>query len=136
MQFLRKAVNILPINALRIVRLPYHLSQITQAVAGAALDHADEMLAQVGSLRRTRDRVMAHMRAMGLTVVDSQANFFLFGPFTPDRHIIWQKLVDQGVLVRETGPEPYLRTCIGTDEEMDRFLCVLAEILPAERNMS
>jgi len=121
------------VDALRVVRLPYHLSGITQAVACAALDHADEMLAQVGHLVDLRDRGMATLRSMGMDVVDSGSNFFLFGPFK-NRHAAWQALVDRGVLVRETGPEPYLRTCVGTDEEMEIFYQKVAEVWTMERN--
>ena len=121
------------VDALRVVRLPYHLSAVTQAVAGAALDHADEMLAQVGHLVDLRDQAIARLRDMGMDVVDSQSNFFLFGPFA-DRHAAWQALVDRGVLVRETGPEPYIRTCVGTDEEMEIFYSALAEVWAMERN--
>ena len=121
------------VDALRVVRLPYHLSSVTQAVACAALDHADEMLAQVGHLRELRDQAISRLRAMGMTVVDSQANFFLFGPFA-DRHVAWQALVDRGVLVRETGPQPYLRACVGTDEEMEIFYQALSQVWDMERN--
>ena len=120
------------VEALRVVRLPYHLSAVTQAVAGAALDHADAMLAQVAHLRDLRDQAMTRLRAMGLTVVDSQANFFLFGPFA-DRHAAWRDLVDRGVLVRETGPDQYLRVCVGTDQEMESFYSALAEVWAERR---
>ena len=40
------------VDALRIVRLPYHLSSITQAVARVALAHAEEMLAAVDNFGR------------------------------------------------------------------------------------
>jgi len=112
------------IDALRIVRLPYHLSATTQALAEVALAHADEMLAQVAALVALRDVTAGRLRALGYTVVDSQANFMLVGPFA-DRHATWQRLVDHGVLVRETGPEPYLRVSIGTPAEMEQFLAAL-----------
>ena len=120
------------VDALRVVRLPYHLNAITQAVAAVALDHADEMLAQVAHLRDLRDQAIERLRSMGMTVVDTQANFFLFGPFA-DRHTTWQRLVDQAVLVRETGPEGFLRACAGTDQEMELFYTALEEIWGTER---
>jgi len=115
------------IDALRVVRLPYHLSAITQAVAAVALDHATEMLAGVAELVRTRDATVERLRQTGLDVVDSQANFCLFGPLA-DRHAVWQGLLDRGVLVRETGPAGYLRVSIGTPDDMDRFLVALAQV--------
>jgi len=121
------------VDALRVVRLPYHLSAVTQAVACAALDHAGQMLAQVGHLVELRDQAIVRFRDMGMDVVDSQSNFFLFGPFR-DRHATWQALADRGILVRETGPEPYLRTCVGTDEEMEILSRGLEVIWNMERN--
>jgi histidinol-phosphate aminotransferase len=116
------------VDALRIVRLPYHLSAITQVVAGVALDHAATMLAQVSRLREIRDDSILRLRQMGCVVVDSDANFCLFGRF-PDRHAVWQALLDRGVLVREVGPPGFLRVSTGTSQEMERFYAALAEVL-------
>ncbi|GAA0981262.1 Histidinol-phosphate aminotransferase [Nocardioides aquaticus] len=107
-------------DAIRVVRLPYHLSAVTQAVALAALRHAPELLGRVDDLRRERDACVGWLREQGLTVADSDANFVLFGTFA-DRHALWQDLVDQGVLIRETGPDGWLRVSIGTPEEMVAF---------------
>ncbi|MCB0914685.1 MAG: histidinol-phosphate transaminase [Actinobacteria bacterium] len=116
------------IDALQLVRLPYHLSAVTQATAIAALRHADELLAAVDLLRSERDRVVGWLRARGLTVADSDANFVLFGRFG-DRHAVWQALLDRGVLIRETGPAGWLRASIGTPAENDAFLAALEEVL-------
>ena len=116
------------IDALRVVRLPYHLSVITQATARAALAHAEELLATVDLLRSERDRVVGWLRDKGLTVADSDANFALFGVFD-DRHAVWQALLDRGVLIRETGPEGWLRASIGTPKQNDAFMAALEEVL-------
>ena len=116
-------------DALRVVRLPYHLSAVTQAVALAALRHADELLGQVEVLRRERDASVTWLREQGLTVADTDANFALFGKF-PDRHAVWRGLVERGVLIRETGPEGWLRVSIGTPDEMAAFRAALLEVLP------
>ena len=115
------------VDALRIVRLPYHLSAQTQAVASVALRHADEMLARVADLRVARDDLVARSRSLGFEVVDSDANFALVGRWA-DRHLAWQQLLDQGVLVRETGPSGYLRVSAGTPEEMEAFHAALARV--------
>ena len=115
-------------DALRVVRLPYHLSAVTQAVARVALRHADELLARVDDLRAERDETVAWLRARGLTVADSDANYALFGTF-PDRHAVWQGLLDRGVLIREVGPDGWLRVSIGTGEEMTAFKDALVEVL-------
>jgi histidinol-phosphate aminotransferase len=119
------------IEALRIVRLPYHLSALTQAAARVALAHAPEMLAGVDQLRRTRDDLGAWLAAQGLVVAESDANFVLFGRFA-DRHAVWQALLDRGVLIRETGPEGWLRVSAGTPAEMQAFKDALAAVLKTE----
>jgi histidinol-phosphate aminotransferase len=115
------------VDALRIVRLPYHLSAVTQAVARVALANADEMLAAVDRLRAARDDLAAWLAEAGLEVPDSDANFVLFGRFA-DRHAVWQGLLDRGVLVREVGPDGWLRVSAGTPEEMTAFKIALADL--------
>jgi len=119
------------VDVVRIVRLPYHLSSVTQAVASAALAHADELLAKVDTLRAERDALVEWLRAHEFTVADSDANFVLFGRFD-DRHAIWQKLLDRGVLIRETGPPDWLRVSIGTAIEMAAFQQALLEATKRE----
>ena len=118
-------------DAIRVVRLPYHLSAVTQATAVAALRHAPELLGKVDELRAERDRCVDWLRQQGLTVADSDANFALFGTF-PDRHAVWQGLLDRGVLIRETGPDGWLRVSIGTAGEMQAFREALTETLQME----
>ena len=113
------------VDALRVVRLPYHLSALTQAAALAALSHRDELMAQVASLRDERDAFVEWLRSQGLSAHASDANFVLFGPF-PDREAVWQALLDAGVLIRVVGPEGFLRASIGTPEEMARLRGALA----------
>ena len=115
-------------DAIRVVRLPYHLSAVTQATALAALRHAPELLGKVDELRAERDDCVAWLRAQGLTVADSDANFALFGTFT-DRHAVWQGLLDRGVLIREVGPDGWLRVSIGTSAEMQAFKEALTEVM-------
>ena len=116
------------VDACRIVRLTYHLSAQTQAVALVALAHAKELLAQVDDLRATRDQMLLRLPQLGVEVVDSDANFCLFGPFG-DRHDVWQRLLDRGVLVRETGPAGWLRVTAGTPAETERFYTALTEVM-------
>ena len=116
------------IEALRIVRLPYHLSALTEAAARVALAHAPEMLAKVDQLRQARDDLAQWLAAQGLQVAESDANFVLFGRFA-DRHAVWQALLDRGVLIRETGPEEWLRVSAGTPAEMQAFKEALAPLI-------
>ena len=115
------------VDALRIVRLPYHLSTVSQAVARVALAHAGTLLAAVDELRAERDRTVEWLRSIGLQAADSDANFVLFGRFA-DRHAVWQGLLDRGVLIRETGPDGWLRVSIGTPAEMAAFRTALQEV--------
>jgi histidinol-phosphate aminotransferase len=115
------------IDALRIVRLPYHLSAVSQATALAALRNSAALLARVDELRSARDDLAAQLRARGYEVAESDANFVLFGTFA-DRHAVWQGLVDRGVLIRETGPEGWLRVSVGTPAEMVLFHRALEEV--------
>jgi len=116
------------IDALLLVRLPYHLSTVTQAVARAALAYAAEPLATVEVLRSERDGLVTWLRMSGLTVADSDANFVLFGVF-PDRDAVWRELLDRGVLIRNTGPDGWLRVTVGTAEETAAFRGALTEVL-------
>jgi histidinol-phosphate aminotransferase len=116
------------VDALRVVRLPYHLSTVTQAVARAALAHRGDLLARVDDLRGQRDSTVDDLRRLGLVVADSDANFVLFGRF-PDRHRVWQGLLDRGVLIREVGPDGWLRVSIGTAAEMAAFAEALRGVL-------
>jgi histidinol-phosphate aminotransferase len=120
------------IDAIRVVRLPYHLSAVTQAVARVALRHADELLARVDDLRAERDATVGWLREQELTVADSDANYALFGTFV-DRHAVWRGLLDRGVLVREVGPEGWLRVSVGTPEEMTAFKAALVDVLEETR---
>jgi histidinol-phosphate aminotransferase len=122
------------IDALLLVRLPYHLSAVTQAVARTALAYTDELLGAVEVLRAERDALVRWLRGRALTVADSDANFVLFGRFA-DRHAVWRRLLDRGVLIREVGPPEWLRVSVGTPEEMAAFRAALSETLdePEER---
>jgi histidinol-phosphate aminotransferase len=84
-------------------------------------------MAQVGSLRDERDALVAWLRDRGLRVADSDANFVLFGVFA-DRRAIWQGLLDRGVLIREVGPDGWLRVSVGTPVETQAFKDALVEV--------
>ena len=114
------------VEALQLVRLPYHLSVLSQAAALAALAHADELLATVDAVREQRDRIVRELRDLDLDVVDSDANFVLFGQFG-DQRATWQGLLDRGVLVRDVGLPGWLRVTAGTEDETTAFLDALRD---------
>ena len=117
---------------LRLVRLPYHLSTLTQAVACAALEHADGLLATVEKLKAQRDRIVADLAEMGLEPVPSDANFVLFGGLA-DEQTTWQALLDLGILVRDVGLAHYLRVTAGTPQETEAFLSAMRRLAPTHR---
>ncbi len=116
------------IHALLIVRLPYHLSAITQAAAEVALDHQDELQAEVNLLISERTRVKAGLEQVGLRTIPSSANFLLFTGFSLSSSEVWQRFLDRGVLIRDVGLAGYLRVTIGSPAENDQFLAMLKEI--------
>lgn len=118
-------------DMLRLVRLPYHLSSPTQAIALAALRHAPEMLSTVAVIKEQRDRIVSELTGLGLVPVPSDANFVLFGGLA-DARATWQALLDRGVLVRDVGIPHHLRVTAGTPAETDAFLAAIAEIHPPE----
>jgi histidinol-phosphate aminotransferase len=109
------------VDAVQLVRLPYHLSALTQAAARAALAQRDVLLGTVDAIKRQRDRIVSALRARGIRVADSDANFVLF-EVGGDQRIAWQRLLDQGVLVRDVGLAGWLRVTAGTPSETDAFL--------------
>ncbi|MCF6385897.1 histidinol-phosphate transaminase [Mycobacterium sp. MBM] len=115
------------IDALLLVRLPYHLSVLSQAAARAALRHADDTLGSVATLIAERERVAAALSGMGFRVIPSDANFVLFGGFD-DAPAVWQSYLDAGVLIRDVGIPGYLRTTIGLIDENDLLLEVSAKL--------
>ncbi|MGQ0479784.1 MAG: histidinol-phosphate transaminase [Pseudonocardia sp.] len=116
------------VDALRLVRLPYHLSALTQAAARAALRHSRATLASVAVLRAERDRVVAALASLNCRVVPSDANFVLFGEY-PDARAIWREFLERGVLIRDVGIAGHLRVTIGTPEENDAFLQAAKEVI-------
>ncbi|BAU96436.1 histidinol-phosphate aminotransferase [Corynebacterium suranareeae] len=116
------------IDAVMLVRLPYHLSALSQAAAIVALRHSADTLGTVEKLSLERIRVAARLEELGYAVVPSESNFVFFGDFT-DQHAAWQAFLDRGVLIRDVGIAGHLRTTIGVPEENDAFLDAAAEIV-------
>ena len=119
-------------ECLRLVRLPYHLSATTQAVACAALEHSEGLLAAVELVKGQRDRIASDLAEMGLDPVPSDANFVLFGGLS-DEQATWQALLDQGILVRDVGLAHYLRVTAGTPQETEAFLGAMRRLAPTHR---
>lgn len=117
------------IDALFLVRLPYHLSSITQAAAEVALEFTDELLGNVASLIESREWVRGQLEALGLEVSPSKANFLLFSGFDIPSTLLWKSLLDAGVLIRDVGLSGYLRVTIGSEAENVLFISAVKAIL-------
>jgi histidinol-phosphate aminotransferase len=118
-------------DAMRLVRLPYHLSALTQAAAEAALTHSKQMLATVADIRDQRDRLYVAMQDLGLDPYRSDANFVLVGGI-PDPKKTWQDLLDRGILVRDIGIPNTLRITAGTEAETTAVIAALTDLLGAK----
>ncbi|GLZ59906.1 histidinol-phosphate transaminase [Micromonospora sp. NBRC 107095] len=115
------------VQAVQLVRLPYHLSALTQAAARAAVAHRDALLGTVSAIMAQRDRIVATLRERGLRVADSDANFVLF-EVGGDQTVVWNALLAQGVLVRDVGLPGWLRVTAGTAAETDAFLSAMETV--------
>ena len=115
------------IDAVTLVRLPYHLSTLTQAAATVALRHSDATLSTVAKLADERDRVVAALNSYGYDVIDSYSNFVFFGRFA-DAPTAWQSFLDEGVLIRDVGVPGRLRATIGLPSENDALLAAAKKL--------
>jgi histidinol-phosphate aminotransferase len=113
------------------VRLPYHLSAITQIIGRAALRHSEDTLELVSAIVKERDRIALELDAMGVVAWPSDANFVLFRVEEAER--VWQGLLDRGVLIRRYDGVPQLDGCLrvtaGLPEETDAFLAAMKEVV-------
>jgi len=116
-------------DAMMIVRLPYHLSALTQAAAQVAIDHRAELLSGVSTLIAARAQVVKALHDMGLTTIQSSANFVLFTGFKQDAPQLWAALLEKGVLIRDVGLSGYLRVTIGNEAENQLFVSALKELI-------
>ncbi|GAQ57266.1 histidinol-phosphate transaminase [Streptomyces acidiscabies] len=120
------------VDAVQLVRLPYHLSAVTQATALAALEHTGTLLKYVEQLKAERDRLVGELRAIGYEVTESDANFVQFGRFD-DPRVAWRFILDRGVLIRDNGVPGFLRVSAGTPTENDAFLDAVRELKKEQR---
>ena len=116
-------------DAMMIVRLPYHLSALTQAAAQVAIDHRAELLGGVATIIAARESVVKALGDMGLTTIDSSANFVLFTGFKQEAPQLWAALLEKGVLIRDVGLSGYLRVTIGNEAENQLFVSALKELI-------
>ena len=117
------------IDAMKLVRLPYHLSALTQAAALVALDFRTDLLKRVATLIASRKVLTQELNNLGLITLPSSANFILFTGFNSTAPQLWSQLLKEGVLVRDVGLSSFLRVTVGTDAENKAFLQALTKLL-------
>nr|WP_210149951.1 histidinol-phosphate transaminase [Paeniglutamicibacter terrestris] len=122
-------------DAIRLVRLPYHLSAVTQATGNAALKHIDTLLANVEAIKVQRDRIVSELTRLGFTPASSDSNFVFFGG-VKNTKAIWEGLLEAGVIIRDVGIPGHLRVTAGTEAETTAFLVRLEELLTQGVNNS
>ena len=115
------------VEAVMLVRLPYHLSVLSQAAATVALRHSADTLATVEKIAAERERVAARLRELGYIVLPSESNFLFFGRFA-DQHRVWQQFLEKEVLIRDVGIAGHLRMTVGLPEENSAFLAVAEDL--------
>ena len=116
-------------DAMLVVRLPYHLSALTQAAASVAIDFKDELLGTVTTLVAARFTLEEQLHELGLTTISSSANFILFTGFNAPAPKLWSELLSKGVLIRDVGIPGYLRVTIGNEAENKMFITALKELI-------
>lgn len=116
------------IDAMLLIRLPYHLSDLTQAAAIAALKHQDSLLSDVERISKSRQSLVTDLQGLGFTVIPSDANFILFTGFKEEATKVWSSLVDAGVLIRDVGIPNHLRVTVGTDSENRALIDALRNV--------
>ncbi len=114
-------------DALRLVRLPYHLSALTQAAATAALAHSTEMLATVDDIKGQRDRLLVELPKLGYPVWPSWSNFVLFGGVS-DPHAVFEALLERDIIIRDLDIPNHLRVSAGTEKETTAFLAAMGDL--------
>lgn len=116
------------------VRMPYNVSSLTQASAEFALANRSFLDDQTDKIRTERKRVYDALCNMpDIHVWPSEANFVLFRSHNASGDAVFESLKNAGVLIKNLShADPLLKDClratIGTAEENDVFLKVMAEL--------
>ena len=96
------------VRTLEQVALPYHLDAAKQIAGRLALRFLADMEARVAALVEERGRLAAALAELAVDVWPSGANFVLFRPRPVEAQVVWQRLVDRSVLVRNCASWPAL----------------------------
>ncbi|HOU51629.1 MAG TPA: histidinol-phosphate transaminase [Smithella sp.] len=116
------------------VRLPYNVNALSQTAAGFFLDHQKEFMKQIKEITQRREELYRELKKIKwIKVYPSQANFIFFS-CAFDSNRIYNKLVAEGIVVKDLNLPPLLTNCIrvtvGTKKENEAFLKTLKSITP------
>jgi len=118
---------------LQIAALPYHLDAFKQQATLAALTYTDEMNHRVSIIKEQRSRIESTLAGLDIEVWPSGSNFILFRPRSQEANVVWQALLDAGILVRDCSSWPRLSGClrvtVGTVQENTAFLGAMNTIM-------
>ncbi len=120
------------IAGLRKIKDSYNCDALSLAAATAAIDDQAWLRDNVAKIRTSRARLTERVRALGFTAVDSQANFVWCTHPTQPLKPLYEHLKKSGILVRYmpyAGWGEGLRISVGTDEQIDVCLTLLAEAM-------
>lgn len=130
------------ITLLNKVRQPFNVNSLAMIAAIAALEDTEHVKKSVEAVIKGRNFMKLELESMGLTVVESYANFVLVnvkplvknidtGGLSPGR-FIYERLLKMGVIVRPVdgyGLQDYVRITVGTQEENEICLRALRKII-------
>ena len=109
---------------------PYNINAMTQAAGLGSLEDDDYYTKNINLIRSVREFTKNNLRKMGFEVTDSQTNFLFTRHERLTGQEIFNHLKKNGIMIRyfESLPE-FNRITIGTNEQMQKLLNCLAEII-------
>jgi histidinol-phosphate aminotransferase len=126
------------ISGMQKVKDSYNCNSISIAAATAAIRDQSYMLQTRERILATRARLTDGLQDLGFDVVPSQANFVWSTHPSGEHERLYQQLKERKILVRymkfagsrlESPQSDGLRVTVGTDEQIDRFLQALTEVV-------
>jgi histidinol-phosphate aminotransferase len=101
---------------------PYSLNRATLAAASASISDRLYFEKCISKIISTREKFKLKLKEMGYLQTDSKANFvFIKHPYLSGADV-YERLRDNGILIRHFGKErisDYLRITIGSEEDME-----------------
>lgn len=122
------------VSGLMKVKDSYNVDAVAIAVAAAAIKDQEYFRQTTEKVKKARDLLTEQLRALKFEVLRSYSNFVLAETKRCKARVIYDKLVQHNIYVRYfdlPGLENKLRITVGTEEQNDRVILALKEILQA-----